>query len=118
MEYKLKKLDVDIIKQRGLRFETEEKEFKIGKKEQKGLVLSAIAGLIYFIIFIYNIIPGLPFSGNLLDKTQILYIDKLFSYDSFFSNGFVFIVTLFFIVLGFFYGLGAKTIKNNKCFQN
>ena len=72
-------------------FETEEKEFKIGKKEQKGLVLSAIAGLIYFIIFIYNIIPGLPFSGNLLDKTQILYIDKLFSYDSFFSNGFVFI---------------------------
>ena len=95
-------------------FETEEKEFKIGKKEQKGLVLSAIAGLIYFIIFIYNIIPGLPFSGNLLDKTQTLYIDKLFSYDSFFSNGFVFIVTLFFIILGFFYGLGAKTIKNNK----
>ena len=95
-------------------FETEEKEFKIGKKEQKGLVLSTIAGLIYFIIFIYNIIPGLPFSGNLLDKTQILYIDKLFSYDSFFSNGFVFIVTLFFIILGFFYGLGAKTIKNNK----
>ena len=95
-------------------FETEEKEFKIGKKEQKGLVLSAIAGLIYFIIFIYNIIPGLPFSGNLLDKTQTLYIDKLFSYDSFFSNGFVFIVTLLFIILGFFYGLGAKTIKNNK----
>ena len=26
LEYKLKKLDVDIIKQRGLRFETEEKE--------------------------------------------------------------------------------------------
>lgn len=95
-------------------FETEEEEFKIGKKEQKGLALSAIAGLIYFIIFIYNIIPGLPFSGNLLDKTQTLYIDKLFSYDSFFSNGFVFIVTLFFIILGFFYGLGAKTIKNNK----
>lgn len=95
-------------------FETEEEEFKIGKKEQKGLALSTIAGLIYFIIFIYNIIPGLPFSGNLLDKTQTLYIDKLFSYDSFFSNGFVFIVTLFFIILGFFYGLGAKTIKNNK----
>lgn len=95
-------------------FEIEEEEFKIGKKEQKGLALSTIAGLIYFIIFIYNIIPGLPFSGNLLDKTQTLYIDKLFSYDSFFSNGFVFIVTLFFIILGFFYGLGAKTIKNNK----
>lgn len=94
-------------------FENEE-EFKVGRKEQKGLALAAIAGLVYLIIFVYNIIPGLPFSGNLLDKTQTLYIDKLFNYDSFFSNGFVFIVTLFFIILGFFYGIGAKTIKNNK----
>ena len=67
-------------------------------------------------IFIYNIIPGLPFSGNLLDYSQNFYIDKLFSHDSFFSNGFVFIVTMFFIILGLFYGLGAKTIKNNNDF--
>ena len=92
----------------------EDDEFKIGKKEKRGLALSIIAGSIYLLIFIYNIIPGLPFSGNLLDKTQTLYIDKLFSYDSFFSNGFVFIVTLLFVILGFFYGIGAKTIKNNE----
>jgi aminobenzoyl-glutamate transport protein len=94
-------------------FEDEE-EFKIGKNEKKGLIYSLIAGGIYILIFIYNIIPGLPFSGNLLDYTQNLYIDKLFSHDSFFSNGFVFIVTLLFILLGLFYGIGAKTIKNNK----
>lgn len=95
-------------------FEEDEEEFKIEKKEKRGLIYSTFAGSIYILIFIYNIIPGLPFSGNLLDNTQVLYIDKLFSYDSFFSNGFVFIVTLLFIILGFFYGIGAKTIKNNK----
>ena len=94
-------------------FEEEEK-FEIGKNEKKGIIYSLIAGGIYILIFIYNIIPGLPLSGNLLDNTQALYIDKLFSYDSFFSNGFVFIVTLLFVILGFFYGIGAKTIKNNK----
>ena len=67
-------------------------------------------------IFIYNIIPGLPFSGNLLDYSQTLYIDKLFSYDSFFSNGFVFVVAVLFVILGLAYGIGAKTITNNKEF--
>lgn len=91
-----------------------EEEFSIGKKEKKGLALAIIAGVIYILIFLYNIIPGLPFSGKLLDDSQIFYIDKLFSYNSFFSTGFVFIVTMFFIILGFFYGIGAKTIKNNR----
>ena len=89
-------------------------EFKITNKERRGLLYSIFAGTLYLIIFIYNIIPGLPLGGNLLDKTQELYIDKLFSYDSFFSNGFVFIVTMFFVILGLFYGIGARTIKNNK----
>ena len=82
----------------------------------RGLLFSLFAGLIYMLIFIYNIIPGLPFSGNLLDYSQSLYIDKLFSYNSFFSNGFVFVVAVFFVILGLAYGIGAKTIKNNKEF--
>ena len=93
-------------------FKEEKKEFKLSKKEVKGLIFSLTAGIIYLLIFIYNIIPGLPFSGNLLDYTQELYIDKLFSYNSFFSQGFVFIVTIWFIILGLFYGMGAKTIRN------
>ena len=96
----------------------EEEEEKIGRKEYKGLIFALGAGFIYFIIFIYNIIPGLPFSGNLLDYSQLNYIDKLFSYNSFFSNGFVFIVTMLFVIWGFFYGIGAKTIKNNKDFSD
>ena len=82
----------------------------------RGLIFSLGAGLIYLLIFIYNIIPGLPFSGNLLDYSQTLYIDKLFSYDSFFSQGFVFIVAVLFVILGLAYGIGAKTISNNKEF--
>ena len=98
--------------------ETEEdvEELGLTKKKIRGLLFAGIAGFIYLIIFIYNIIPGLPFSGNLLDYNQVLYIDKLFSFDSFFSNGFVFIVTVFFVLLGLAYGIGAKTIKNNKEF--
>ena len=63
-----------------------EDELVITKKKMRGLIFSLGAGLIYLLIFIYNIIPGLPFSGNLLDYSQDLYIDKLFSYDSFFSK--------------------------------
>lgn len=103
-------------------FETEEEqvseEVKLTKLEKKGLLFALLAAAIYLLIFIYNIIPGLPFSGNLLDYSQVYYIDKLFSYNSFFSNGFVFIITMLFVILGFFYGIGAKSIKNNKDFSD
>ena len=97
--------------------EDEENEDKLlTRRELRGLLFALFAASLYVIIILYNIIPGLPFSGNLLDNTQILYIDKLFSYNSFFSNGFVFVVSMFFFLLGLFYGLGARTIKNNKDF--
>ena len=96
-----------------------EEEFEdkvLTRKELRGLLFAIFGASVYFLIILYNIIPGLPFSGNLLDNTQILYVDKLFSYNSFFSNGFVFVVTIFFLILGLFYGLGSRTIKNNKDF--
>ncbi len=91
-------------------------ELVLTRKQMRGLLFSLFAGLIYILIFIYNIVPGLPFSGNLLDYSEVRYIDKLFSYNSFFSNGFVFVVAVFFVILGLFYGIGARTIKNNKEF--
>lgn len=97
-------------------YKDEKKELRLGRREYRGLLFSITAGALYLLIFIYNIIPGLPLSGNLLDYSQKFYIDKLFSYNSFFSNGFVFVVTMFFIILGLFYGIGAKTIKNNNDF--
>ena len=45
-------------------------------------------------IFVYNIIPNAPLGGALLDYSQTLYIDKLFGYNSFFNQGFVFVVTI------------------------
>ncbi len=96
--------------------DTELEELQTTRKEMRGLLFSAIAGIVYVIFFIYQIIPNAPLGGTLLDYSQDFYIDKLFSYNSFFSNGFVFVVTMFFVILGFFYGIGAKTIKNNKDF--
>ncbi len=94
---------------------TMEEDFTITNKELRGLILAGSAGLLYLLFFIYCILPiKLPLAGAFLDNSQVLYIDKLFSADSFFSNGFVFIITMFFLILGLFYGIGAKTIKNNK----
>ncbi len=93
--------------------ETEE-ELYLDKYKKRGLLFSMSVGSLYLLIFIYNIIPGLPLSGNLLDYSQKLYIDKLFGYNSFFNQGFVFVITMFFFLCGLFYGLGAKTIKNNR----
>lgn len=91
-----------------------EEDLYLDKKKKRGLALSLSVGLIYILIFTYCIIPGLPLSGGLLDNSQTLYIDKLFGYNSFFNQGFVFVVTIFFFLCGLLYGLGAKTIKNNR----
>ena len=97
------------------KYEIEEEEEKyVTKKELKGLSFSLIIGGIYLLIFIYNIIPGLPFSGNLLDYSQKLYIDKLFGYNSFFNSGFVFVITMLFFILGLVYGITTKKIKNQR----
>ena len=102
------------------KYEFEEDEIlndeSLTKGELRGLVLAGLGSLTYLLIFIYNIIPGLPLSGNFLNYSQELYIDKLFGVDSFFANGFVFIVTILFIIWGLLYGIGAKTIKNNREF--
>lgn len=97
-------------------FKDEKKEFKLAKRDIRGLIFAGTFGIIYLLIFIYNIIPGLPLSGNLLDYSQKLYIDKLFNPNSFFSQGFVFIVTIWFVILGLFYGLDSRSIKNNNDF--
>ena len=91
-----------------------EKEDYLTKREKKGLLVSSIFGIIYLLIFIYNIIPNAPLGGNLLDYSQKLYIDKLFGYNSFFNQGFVFVVTLLFFILGLSYGLTIKSLKSQK----
>lgn len=89
---------------------------KLTRAQMRGLLLSGIGSVIYLLIFIYNIIPGLPFSGNFLNKSAVLYIDKLFGPESFFASGFVFIIAILFVIWGLLYGIGAKTIRNNREF--
>ena len=96
------------------KYEVEEEEVKITNKELRGLIMGIGMGIIYILIVLYMIIPGLPLSGALLDDGGTYYIDKLFGPDSLFSDGFVFIITLLFCIVGFFYGVFAKTIKSNK----
>src|SRR5574344_159096 len=92
---------------------TNDEEDYFTKTERRALAKSLLAGVIYLLIFIYNIIPNAPLGGNLLDYSQKLYIDKLFGYNSFFNQGFVFVITMLFFILGLTYGISAKTIKNN-----
>jgi len=96
------------------RYEHEEEEFKVTNKELRGLVVGIGAGIIYLLIVIYMIIPGLPLSGALLDHNATRYIEMLFGNKSLFSQGFIFIVTMWFVIIGMGYGFMTKTFRNNK----
>ena len=96
------------------RNENDEEELVITNKELRGLIIGLGAGIIYALIIIYMIIPGLPLSGALLDSRADMYIDKLFGANSLFNQGFIFIVTIFFFIIGLGYGIMTKSIKNSK----
>ena len=96
------------------RVEEEEEEVVITNKELRGLIIGIAAGIVYTLIVIYMIIPGLPLSGTLLDHSADKYIDMLFGANSLFNQGFIFIVTVLFAIIGFGYGFMSKTIKSSK----
>lgn len=92
-----------------------EDKIKLTRREVRGLVFAGIGCFIYLLIFIYNIIPYAPHGGNFINYSMdSRYIDSLFAPDSFFSNGWVFIITFFFFLAGLLYGIGARTIKNHR----
>jgi len=98
--------------------EVHEENEGLGRREVRAIILAALFGLLYIGVIIYGIIPGLSlrFSGSLLDQTQTYYIEMLFGANSYFNQGFVFIVTFLFIILGFVYGVVTKTIKSHRDF--
>ncbi|MEI3530564.1 MAG: AbgT family transporter [Bacilli bacterium] len=79
---------------------------------------SLIAFGIIVLLIAYAIIPGLPWSGWLLNTSEEQYIAQLFGYDSPFRNAFVFIIALIFIVCGYIYGKASKNIKDNKVYTD
>lgn len=96
------------------KYEHEEEEMVITNKELRGIIVGLGLGALYTLIIIYMIIPGLPLSGALLDHRATIYIDMLFGANSLFNQGFIFIVTALFAIIGFGYGIMCKTIKNAK----
>lgn len=94
----------------------EEEKAKIirEKSEARGLKFALIASIILIVSFIYMLIPNLPGSGLLLDKSEKIYLNQVFGTNSYLQSSFTYIVSLFIIIVSLFYGLGAKSIKNDK----
>ena len=94
--------------------EEEQRKIENEKNQKKGLKRSLIVGLIVTLIYIYMLIPGLPASGLLLDTNAKTYADQLFGDNSYFQSSFTTLVTLLLFIMGLSYGIGSKTIKNDK----
>ncbi len=94
--------------------EEEQRLIEKDKYEKRGLRSALIASIIVLFIFIYSLIPNLPFSGMLLDMEENAYVNQLFGENSYFQDGFAYLVSLVFILSGIAYGIGSKTIKNDK----
>ena len=94
--------------------EEEQKHIEAEKYGKRGMRLALIVAIIMLLSTIYSLIPGLPMSGLLLDMNENTYLGQLFGEQSYFQDGFTFIISLFFMLAGIAYGIGSKTIKNDK----
>lgn len=87
-------------------------------KEKRGYKFALIVSLIFIIFFIYSLIPGLPFSGLLLDMNEDTYLKQIFGANSYFQDGFTYMISLLFLVTGIAYGIGSKRFKSDKDIVN
>ena len=76
--------------------EEEQKRIERDKYEKRGLRFALITSIIVILLFVY------------------IYLNQLFGDTSYFQSGFTYLVTLLLIITGIAYGLGAKSIKNDK----
>jgi len=91
--------------------------------EKRGFRHFIIAFIIMVVIFIYSVIPNLPLSGLLLDMNEKTYLRQIFGENSYFQDGFTYMISLIFIVAGIAYGRGSKKYKKdtdifNLCHDN
>ena len=82
---------------------------EITKKETKGVIISLLTILLTSLVLLYCLIPGLPFSGLLLDLKVDGYLNQLFGTTSYFNQGSVFIFSAVLILAGLVYGMRVKT---------
>ena len=79
----------------------------------KAARITLIAFIVMVLLLIYWVIPGLPLSGILLDKTEPTYIGKLFGSASSLSQGFMVLIIVVLMICGLIYGKVSKNIKNS-----
>lgn len=113
--YRLDEESLEETKEQQMISEIDDKE-KIEREilEKRGVRYAFIAFLVIVGAFIYMITPDLPGSGILLDSNRIAYTNQLFGAQSYFKDGFTYMTTILLMVCGVVYGIGAKTIKNDK----
>lgn len=79
---------------------------------KKAFKLTGIAFAVMMLALLYCVVPGMPHSGFLLDKTEITYIGKLFGNDSLLNKSLMFLILLILSVCGYIYGKISRNIKN------
>ena len=94
--------------------ELEQQKIEKERREKRGLKAAIITGIVVVILFIYSIIPDLPYSGMLLDMEEDTYLGQLFGTNSYFQDGFTYMMALLLTLVGIAYGIGTKSIKNDK----
>ena len=94
--------------------ELEQQKIEKEHYEKRGLKAAIITAIIIILAFIYMIIPNLPYSGMLLDMEEDTYLGQLFGTNSYFQDGFTYMMALLFTLVGIAYGIGSKSIKNDK----
>ena len=94
--------------------EEQQQEIEKEKYEKRGLTYALIVSIVVLFIVIYSLIPNLPYSGMLLDMKESTYLNQLFGDNAYFQDGFTYMVSIFFILAGIAYGIGSKSLKNDK----
>ena len=104
------------------KYNLEEEDFdlnsEVSKKEKKGVIVALLFTFVIVLLIGYCIVPGLPFSGLLINLSEKNYVSQLFGEGSYFRQGSVLIFSAILGFTGLIYGLRVKTISNNKDLVN
>jgi aminobenzoyl-glutamate transport protein len=81
---------------------------------RRGFIYASLVLIFLLLAFSYMLIPGLPWSGILLDNNEVDYLRQLFGSNAYIQDSMPIIISVLFAIVGIFYGLGAGTFKNDK----
>lgn len=87
------------------------------RRSKKGLVVSIVLFILLMIFAVYSIIPNLPFSGILLDKTKTDYVAALLGEGAPFQDAFGFVFLMIIMICSFVYGKISGNLKNTNEFS-